>query len=116
MDIFDIFDVVDTVDTIVDFAGLAKEHIKKGQPKNGIVKLPFNSVSLKKKNCFEVKSDFEKLGFTNFELVKIEDLKTGILTKDGSVESVMINGMTGFKKGAKIPVDAVITIAYHTFK
>ena len=116
MDILDVLEVVDTVGTIVDCADVAKEVLKRRQPKGGIVKLPVNSVSLRKKNCFEVKSDLEELGFTNFEFVKIEDLKTGILTKDGSVESVMINGMTGFKKGAKISVDAVITIAYHTFK
>ena len=64
----------------------------------------------------QVKMELENAGFTNIEFVVQEDLIIGLLTKDGSVERVSINGEEDFRKGDIFPKDAVVLITYHTFK
>lgn len=52
----------------------------------------------------------------NIKLVQEKDLITRWVTKDGSVESVSINGDAKYKTTSSFRVDAEITITYHTFK
>lgn len=54
-------------------------------------------------------------GFTNIILEAIEDLKTGVVTKDGDIESITIAGNPSFEKGTVFSKDATVRIKYHTF-
>ena len=60
--------------------------------------IPFSSSEAKGRNYSEVVKQLEDAGFTNVETVPIRDLVTGILTHDGSVEKITINGDAEFTK------------------
>lgn len=81
-----------------------------------LIKPPASSSSLKKENYKDVVTKFEKSGFTNIEVQKLEDLITGWITKDGSVESVSIDGDTNYDSSKRYSRDSKILIVYHTFK
>ena len=53
--------------------------------------------------------------FGNITLTPKEDLKLGIFTKDGAVESVTIDGDSKYAEDSKYRLDADIEIVYHTF-
>ena len=55
------------------------------------------------------------IGFTNIFKEEIPDLVTGWVKKEGSIESIIINGYDCVKENTKIKYDAEITIKYHTF-
>lgn len=80
------------------------------------IALPIESKKIEKENYKTVVSQLEDAGFTNVKTEKIEDLVTGLLKKDGQVESVSIAGETEFKKGDSFAKDSPITVTYHTFK
>lgn len=84
-----------------------------GQPAGIAVPAPSND--LKRQNYEVVVAAFKDAGFTNVETALLDDLITGWLTKDGSVESVAINGDTDFGSGDRFPGDARVVITYHTF-
>ena len=65
-------------------------------------------------NYLELEKLFREAGFEYITLQTQEDLITGWITKDGSVESVSINGETSFSDSASFRVDAEIIITYHT--
>ena len=81
-----------------------------------LIKPPASSSSLKKENYKDVVTKFEKSGFENIEVQKLEDLITGWITKDGSVESVSIDGDTNYDSSKKYSKNSKILIVYHTFK
>lgn len=80
------------------------------------ISIPFSARSLRKKNYIDVGDQLQSLGFTEIYERPIEDLTTGWITKDGSVESVSIDGNTAFKKNYIYKYDVKIIIDYHTFK
>lgn len=63
----------------------------------------------------EVYEQFEKKGFTNIQFEVLDDLVTGWLTKDGEVESVSVDGDTGYSADKWYPTDVEVIITYHTF-
>lgn len=46
---------------------------------------------------------------------KIANLKTGWIHKDGSIEYVLVNGKSKYKKGDMFNYDVKIVITHHTF-
>lgn len=76
---------------------------------------PLTAREAKKKNIQEVVEKFSNAGFVNIEQVKILDLTTGWLIKDGSVDTITIDGLDSFKN-KKFRLDARIKIRYHTFR
>ncbi|GGE32099.1 DUF4839 domain-containing protein [Streptococcus himalayensis] len=80
------------------------------------IKLPITSENIHKQNYKTIVNQLKDAGFTNVKVEKIEDLITGLLKKDGQIESVSINGDTDFIKGSKYEKDSKITVTYHTFK
>lgn len=80
----------------------------------GEAKTPSGSSIQKGKDYQKVVDEFESSGFTNIKLEKLDDLVTGWLTKDGEVESVSVDGDTGYSADTWYPADAevVITITY----
>ncbi len=66
-------------------------------------------------NYKEVRAELIDLGFDNIVIVKMDDLITGWVTKDGSIESVTIDGDADFKDGDKYYHDVEVVITIHTF-
>lgn len=85
-----------------------------GKKEDGI-KVPNSASSYEKMNYKDVMNELEGVGFTDIEIEVLDDLITGWLTKDGSVEQVSINGSTDFSSGKYFPTNADIIITYHTF-
>lgn len=81
-----------------------------------LIKPPASASSLHKENYKDVVTKFEKSGFEIIEVQKLEDLITGWITKDGSVESVSIDGDTNYDSNKKYSKNSKILIIYHTFK
>lgn len=63
---------------------------------DGKIRVPKSASECKGKDYLDVKALFESAGFTNVNVRAIEDLVTGWITKDGSVERVSINGDDDF--------------------
>lgn len=59
--------------------------------------------------------ELRELGYSEVYTEKIADLVTGWIHKDGSIECVLVNGKTKYKKGEMFSYDVKIVIAYHTF-
>lgn len=86
----------------------------KHQTRNEI-QISYSSADLEGENYENVFDSLKTIGFENIKLVKKEDLILGFLTKDGTVESISINGTTSFSSNDWFPKDAVVRITYHTF-
>lgn len=78
------------------------------------VKPPITSSEALELNYLELKEKFKKAGFTNIKLSPIEDIKIGLLTKEGEVESITIAGKTSFKKSSIFDANDAVVIKYHT--
>ena len=55
-------------------------------------------------------------GFSNIRLQRANDLVMGLFSKEGSIESISINGNKNFKSGDDFDYDSRIVIVVHTFK
>ena len=80
------------------------------------ITLPFDAKRLSRQNYTEVRDVLMELGFTKIYELPINDLITGWLTQNGSVEKVSIAGNDTFIKNSIYKYDAEIIIKYHTFK
>ncbi len=78
-------------------------------------KTPISSSEAKGKDYEEIAEAFKNKGFQNIEFEKDEDLITGWMTKDGSIESISINGDDDFKAGEIYDEKVTVIIKYHTF-
>lgn len=85
-----------------------------GETSDGI-KIPSSAGVYKGENYQDVVTGLKEAGFTNIETEALDDLVTGILTKDGEVESVSVNGETKYDPDARYASDVKIVITYHTF-
>ena len=83
---------------------------------DGYAAMPSSAYDFRRKDYNVVINDLKDAGFTNISIVEIKDLKTGILVKNGSVESISVDGSKDFEKGDVFPKDSKIRIDYHTFK
>ena len=79
------------------------------------IAFPFSSKQLHRRNHKELRKELEELGFTNIKEKAINDLITGWIVKDGSIEEVSVNYSNSYKKGKVCEYDAEIVIKYHTF-
>jgi hypothetical protein len=77
--------------------------------------VPNSASDYEGENYRQVKSELESAGFTDIEFVVLDDLKIGLLTKDGEIEHIAINGDADFSKGDRYSTDSKIVITYHTF-
>ena len=78
------------------------------------IPMPSSSAEYVGKMYQEVLTELEKAGFTNIEVKTISDLVTGWVTKDGTVETVVVNGDPSFETGSKFDKDVEIVVTYHT--
>lgn len=79
------------------------------------IKMPSSSRNYKGTNYQEVISDLHGAGFTNVQTKVLDDLITGLLTKDGEVEKVSVDGDTTFSTDSKYSADVPIIVTYHTY-
>ncbi|KXT72614.1 large hypothetical protein [Streptococcus sp. DD10] len=111
------FKIVSLIASIFIFTACAStsKNSENGKASDSIA-LPISSEKIDKQNYKTVVNQLEDAGFTKVKTEKIEDLVTGILKKDGQVESVSIAGETEFQKGDVFDKNTPITVTYHTFK
>lgn len=68
-------------------------------------------------NSYEaVLGELKGKGFSNITFQEVEDLTSSGPMKDGTVESVSINGDSSYKANSSFPKDAEVIITYHTIK
>ena len=78
--------------------------------------IPVSAEEAKEIHYTELVERLKNAGFTNIKTMPIEDLVFGVLTKDGEVENITINGNSSFYKGEWFEKNSKILITYHTFK
>ena len=79
------------------------------------ITVPMSAKSAKKLVYTDLAEQFKAAGFVNITLEAEYDLITGWITKDGSIESVSVNGETSFDEYASYRPDVPVVITYHTF-
>ena len=82
----------------------------------GMAQIPSTCSEMKGKKYEEIQESLENKGFKNIKSEAIEDLITGLITKDGEVEEVIIGGKTGYSASQWVPAKTEVIIRYHTFK
>lgn len=85
------------------------------EEKSGKISINNSSSELVGKNYEDVVIKLQENGFVDIKTEAVEDLIIGLLTTDGEVEQVEIDGSIDFSSGAKFPKDAEIIVTYHTF-
>lgn len=80
------------------------------------ITVPVSSKAAKKQSYEELETQFLDAGFVNVRTEVIYDIITGWITKDGSVESISVDGDTDFIEYASYRPDVEVIITYHTFK
>ncbi len=96
--------------------GMARYYEEAAKPNENEICIPFSSNDLEGENFELVISDLENAGFSNITTKTLADLVTGFITKEGSVESVSINGDSEFDEEDIFPKDAKVVVIYHTFE
>lgn len=81
-----------------------------------VISMPSSSKDLEGNGYEEVVDDLTKAGFTNVQPKALGDLITGWITKEGSVETIAVNGDSLFTTDDDFPKDAEIVVSYHSFK
>lgn len=102
----------------IAFFYLSHNRAENDHVENGDLKLPISSSEIEEEdyNFSDLHNVFINNGFTNVIPEKIEDVKIGLLKKDGEIEKVTVNGKTSFSKGEWVDKDTEIVITYHTKK
>ena len=80
------------------------------------IEVPMESKEMKKLNYIEAQQNFTDAGFINVKTVAEHDLVTGWITKDGSIESISVDGNTSFESYNHFRPDVEVVIKYHTYK
>lgn len=83
---------------------------------NNKAKIPYGISDYEDKNYVVISEMFRTSGFTNVKYVPLNDLTTGLLSKPGTVESIMINGKAVSAGGRKVDADSAVVISYHSFR
>lgn len=95
--------------------GMAHYYEEAAKPDENEICIPFSANDLEGENFELVVSDLENAGFSNISTKTQADLVIGFLTKEGTVESVSINGDSDFDENDIFPKDAKVVVVYHTF-
>lgn len=83
--------------------------------REGQAKTPGSASMYKGEDYKTVENDFKNQGFTNIVFEVKEDLIIGWLTKEGEVESILVDGDNNFSEGVWHNTDVEILITYHAF-
>ena len=77
------------------------------------ITVPLSSKAAKKLDYQELERQFRDAGFINIKTDADYDLLTGWITKEGSVESVSVDGKTSFSEYDSFRPDVEVIITYH---
>jgi len=86
-----------------------------GTDRENQTRVPASARDFGRENYQDVISQLEEAGFTNIRTEVLDNLMTGWITRDGSVNQVSIDGNTTFSSGRWFPTDAEVIVTYHTF-
>lgn len=93
------------------------EEIEEAQDKaEGNIKVGYKPKDLIGLNFEEVVSKLKAKGYTNIQTVRLDDLITGWIKKDGEVSEISISSDTDFNENSKYVSNTEIIITYHSFK
>ena len=81
-----------------------------------MIRIPFSAQDYYRKNYEQVFDEMEAYGFKDIVLLEQKDLRMGLLTRQGSVESISIDGKADFKKNQRFKETARVIITYHAFE
>lgn len=79
------------------------------------IKVPYGISDYENKSYLAIEELFKCAGFTNVRCIALHDLRTSLIKKPDTVESITINGHTVTCGGSKFPPDAAVLISYHSF-
>ena len=82
----------------------------------GDVKMKKSSAELIGDNYESVIKELQDMGFKKITQDEVDDLTSDGPMKDGTVESVSVNGETSFEADAKFPKDSEVVVRYHIIK
>ena len=80
------------------------------------VKLLYSSNSYIDENYYDAIMKLKSQDLYDIRLFPMEDLKTGLISKEGSIDKIEINGVSDFQAGSWVNRDSVISISFHSFK
>ena len=80
------------------------------------LRVPNSSKNYIGKQYVDVINEFQKAGFTHIEQEEQRKSKKGLLSKNGNVASVSVNGQTQFIKDEWFDEKSIIKIIYHTYE
>lgn len=76
---------------------------------------PYSLRLMAKRNYEDLAQELLEVGFTEVYTLPLNDLKTGLIHKEYSVQQVAIVGVESIKKGMILEYDRKIIIQYHSF-
>ena len=82
-------------------------------PQDTEIQIDFNLKDYKGKSYEDVVAELKNKGFRNIQIENLKDVVLGVITKEGVVETVTINGSSDYKVGDWIDEQAEIFITYH---
>lgn len=82
-------------------------------PQESDIQVDFSPNDFKGKNYEEVLATLQGKGFKNVNAENLKDILIGLFSKEGTVDSISINGDSNFKPGSWINENAEIVIKYH---
>ena len=77
------------------------------------IKIP-DLANYQQKSYLAMQAMFEEAGFTNITCVPLHDLKLGLLKREGSIDSIMINGESAPLTRKRYSPDVSVIINYHS--
>ena len=80
------------------------------------IQIGYSNESIQKLNYSDVVLDLKSRGFRNIRLKRANNLITGLITKEGSIQSMTIKGETNYSDSYKYNCDDLIEIVVNTFK
>lgn len=88
--------------------GKTKDH-------TGEIQLTDSANSYKGENYYFAIEDLHNQGLKDIRVTPLDDLKTGLSSKDGLIKSVEIDGDSDFESGDWVSENSVVYIYYHSF-
>lgn len=79
------------------------------------INIPFSQKKVHKQNCEKIISILKNAGFTEIKRIEIDDLVTGWINKEDSIQAIKINGNENFEANQSFYYDTEIKVIYHTF-
>lgn len=79
------------------------------------INIPFSQKQVHKQNCEKIISILKNAGFTEIKRIEIDDLVTGWINKEDSIQAIKINGNENFEANQSFYYDTEIKVIYHTF-